>query len=344
MSFTEKEIYGQYNALQKTYQLFEEKEQDIRALFREKEFSSISFIGCGSSYSLAKSAAASASVRLDIPAYAYAAGDIMLNLPSYLPVLKNTLMVAISRSGSTSEVLMAVEAAQEALDVTCVSICAQENALIEKLADLSLEMPWAFDESVCQTRCVTNLYTANLLFIAACAGDKDTYKAVVDVISMGESHLQKITPEIQSQAKKGWSNVVVLADGELGGIAEEGALAFTEISLLSSRYFHLMDVRHGPIVLIDENTLVVAAITADDEAHQYKLLEDIKARGATVVTFGTREEVPHSDCHISVQKQEVTAAYGILFIALPQLLSYYKAKELNINPDQPTGLDPWIKL
>lgn len=42
-----------------------------------------------------------------------------------------------------------------------------------------------------------------------------------------------------------WDNVVVLADGPICGIAEEGALAFTEISMLTGRYFHLLDYRHG---------------------------------------------------------------------------------------------------
>lgn len=36
------------------------------------------------------------------------------------------------------------------------------------------------------------------------------------------------------------------------GIAEEGALAFTEIAMLTGRYFHLLDYRHGPIVISGE--------------------------------------------------------------------------------------------
>ncbi len=65
------------------------------------------------------------------------------------------MIIAASRSGGTSEVVLSVERAGQ-MGVLTIAIPAKENSPLAELAELSLEIPWAFDESVCQTRTVTN--------------------------------------------------------------------------------------------------------------------------------------------------------------------------------------------
>lgn len=146
-------------------------------------------------------------------------------------------------------------------------------------------------------------------------------------------------------AKKEWNNVVVLADGELEGIAEEGALALTEISLLPTHYYHLLDVRHGPMVLINENTLVVAMLSPGTSQYQKDLLEDMKAKNVTLVVLGTeQQQYDDADLFVTLPELEHFTAQGIPFIYLPQVIALYKALEQGINPDEPEGLDAWIEL
>lgn len=343
MYLTEKEIFSQYEALAKTNVYMLENSTKLIQFYKNTGCKSITFIGCGSSYSLSKSAALAAGLRLDVPARAFSAGDLLINFERFAPLLKDTLLVSLSRSGSTSEVILLVEKAKNELSIPCISICAKANNEIAALAELNLEIPWAFDESVCQTRCVTNLYLASMQFSAILAEDKVLQSSLENVIAAGEAFQQAEKSPLEQIAKGSWNKVVVLADGELEGIAEEGSLAFTEISLTPSKYFHVLDVRHGPIVLVDSETLVICALSPDEAGHQDKLLGDIKAHGATLVTFGTRK-APHADYSVVVDVQQAHAAQGIPFIFLPQVLSFYKALECGINPDAPSGLDPWIKL
>lgn len=86
----------------------------------------------------------------------------MLNFPHYEKVIQNTLLVTLLRSGSTTGLVLAVQNAKEKYSIPCVSICATQNSDMSGLADLNLEIPCAFDESVCQTRTVSNFYAANL--------------------------------------------------------------------------------------------------------------------------------------------------------------------------------------
>ena len=345
MYLTEKELFSQYDALSQTYDQILSQSEEIKTFFKSSGCASITFIGCGSSYSLAKSAALAARLRLNVPTYSFSAGDVLLNFDRYTPILRGTLLVSISRSGSTSEVVLLVEKAKKELGIPCVSLCAKVGSAIGAMAGLNVDIPWAFDESVCQTRCVTNLYLATMMFAAILSGDSALLRSLKNVIAQGPAFIKNNRDALEKIAQKDWNNAVVLADGELEGIAEEGSLAFTEICLLHSHYFHLLDVRHGPIVLIDDKTLVIAALSPDENHHQDNLLKDIKARGATLVVFSDRAEpAPHADLNITVPTQEAHAANGIPLIFLPQALSFFKALATGVNPDAPTGLDPWIKL
>ena len=304
----------------------------------------MTYIGSGSGYTLCRSAEMSAKIRLNLPANALAAGDLMLNFSHYTKLLKDTVIVAPSRSGSTSEVILAVKKAKEELGVPCISICAVANSELSKIADLNLEIPWAFDESVCQTRTVTNLYTANLMLIGIMADDDVMMEEIKKAIESGNGYMDEYKETLQRiSVGNTWSKVVVLADSELQGIAAEGAVAFKEIPQVMSNFYHILDVRHGPMVLIDKDTLVIIATSPYGISYQQDLICDLKKRGALVVTVGAEEAID-SDYHITLPECKNYAVYGIPFIFVPQAIGFYKAVQKGINPDLPNGLDPWIKL
>ena len=345
MSFTQKEIFSQYQALEKTYDYMLKQRERIVDFYLHTRIRSITFIGCGSSYSIAKSAATVTRLSLGIPAYAFSAGDLLINFPRYKPILEDTLLVTLSRSGSTSEVVLFTEKAKREFKIETVSICAYENSTLSKIAAINLEIPWAFDQSVCQTRCVTNLYTASLIFISIVADDCLLLEAVRNCIANGEAYIEEHADQLKRLGTYPWEKVIILADGELEGIAEEGALAFAEIARIPSGYHHVLDVRHGPFILIDEKTLVIVALSPCETQHQKKLLEDIKARGAVLVVYSDADiDASVADYHVVVPKQKAYAANGLPFIFLPQALSLFKAIELGIDPDRPQGLEPWIQL
>jgi fructoselysine-6-P-deglycase FrlB-like protein len=345
MYLTKKEIFEQYDALQKTYNHILSMEPDIREFYEQSNFKSITYIGCGSSYCLCQSAEISANIRLGLKAYSIPAGDLMLNYKSYKSILKDTMLVVPSRSGSTSEVLKAVELVKSESEAPCISICAKTDSELSKIADLNIEIPWAFDESVCQTRTVTNLYLANLMLNAIYSGDKALLDEMKTAIQKGNSFIEDYRDLLKEVAEKEeWSKVVVLADSELQGIASEAALAFTEISLLQSSCHHLLDVRHGPIVLINDSTLVIAVSTPYDTQYQTELVKDLKKKGAKVVLVSSNDINWGADYTLLIPGYENYAVHGIPFIFVCQAIAYYKAVAEGINPDIPQGLDPWIKL
>ncbi|MFC5451555.1 SIS domain-containing protein [Paenibacillus aestuarii] len=349
MSLTYSEIKQQYSALQQTFDYLTAKREEIVAFARKQSVTSVTFVGCGSSYCLSESAAFSTRLRAGLPASALAGGDLMLNPQRYRSLLQHTLLVAPSRSGSTSEVVEAVRLIQSQSEkpIPILALSCVTDSPLSKLADLSLELPWAFDHSVCQTRTVTNLYTANLLIAAFLGNDETLIADIEKAIAQGETFMLREESGIRKAAGFDWTNAVVLADGELQGLASEGAIALTEIAKVQAHSFHLLDVRHGPMVTVGADTLVIAAISGDGTEHQRNLMRDIKGRGATIIAFADSAEAIPADYvdHAVVSDHRLDiAAQGIPFIFIPQIVALTSAERQGINPDQPDGLVAWVKL
>ncbi|MGG4146517.1 SIS domain-containing protein [Paenibacillus algorifonticola] len=347
MSLTYSEIKQQYGALQQTYDYLLGRREEIITFIKKLSPASITFVGCGSSYCLSESASRSFQLRAGVPSSALAGGDLLLNSARYKPLLTNTLLIAPSRSGSTSEVVEAVKKLKAEMTLPVLAISCVIDSPLSQQADLSLELPWAFDHSVCQTRTVTNLYVANLLIAAFLAEDEPIIADIQKAISQGETFMTRVESSIRQAASFAWTNAVVLADGELQGLAAEGAIAITEIANAQAHAFHLLDVRHGPMVTIGSDTLVIAAISSDEGGHQRKLMRDIKARGAKLIAFtDDADAIPdeYIDLAIVSDHQLDPAVQGIPFIFIPQIAALTKALAEGINPDQPDGLDAWVKL
>jgi len=345
MYLTEKEIFEQYSALEKTYDYFIGQSERIHNFFQTHKRKSLCFIGCGSSYFQCRSAELSARLRLEIPASSIPAGDLLINFESYKNLLKDSIIIAPSRSGETGEVLLSVKKAKQEMGCPIVCICCRENSSLSRMADLNLEIPWAFDKSVCQTRSVTNLYTANLLLIASIARDKKLTAEIKSAIRSGEKFQSRYKTMLKQIAKKKWDQAVILADSELEGIASAGALSIKEIALMPSFYYHLLDVRHGPILLIERKTLVIMVCSTSGISYQKDLLEDLKKRAEIIVAVSScGKNFQSADYHISVPAFKNLGALGVLFIFIPQAIAFYKALEKGLNPDTAQGLAPWIIL
>ncbi len=347
------EIFNQYDALEKTMVYMEKKRKTIEEFLKGRTFEGVTFTGAGSSYCLCKSAQTSLKLMTNMKASCFAAGDLMINFGLYEKVLRNTLLVAPSRSGRTSELVNVFKKSMGLAD-SSVLICAAEGSTLSQMAGLSLEIPWAFDESVCQTRTVTNLYLADLMLVneiarsrkAASSGSGLLSEDIKRALKSGRDYIEKYTDVLKKAVDSiVFDKVVVLADADLSGIGEEASLAFKEICRVHSSFHNVLDVRHGPMVLIDGNTLVIAVVTREDSRYKADLVTDLKRKGAHVITVSDIENnIWGSDINIFAGSFNNLAVLGIPFIFVPQALSYFKAVSLGVNPDEPEGLEPCIQL
>jgi fructoselysine-6-P-deglycase FrlB-like protein len=335
--------------MDKTIKYLDERMDDIKKFYEGSSSARLIFLGCGSSYSIAKSGALIAKSKLNQCADAFAAGDLLLHFDSYAKYLEGATVVAISRSGSTSEMLYCIKELKQKCNVKVVSMICVEQTKLAAISDLVLEMSWAFDASVCQTRTVSCLYAAMAYIIANLAGDTKLTEDIIKVAASGNDFMNKYEAELKNQAARvcnvDWNNVVTLGDGEAAGIVEEGALAFKEICQLPSNYYNILDSRHGPMVMVKPDTMVIILLSSSDNKFELDLVKDIQAKTDFVIVYSDLPIVADKKVYNIVFGEEVShIARGLLFVLICQMLSYFKALALGVNPDNPSGLSPWINI
>lgn len=345
MFLTEQEIMDTPQALERTCDYFKDREDALHKFFTRCTTRKFTFLGCGSSFMLAKGAAELFRSFPETSACAVPAGDYLTDPLFWREAVRDSIVVALTRSGRTSEIVRAVRSIRESLACPVVSLSMTAGNDLSPLSDLELTMDWCYDRSVCQTRTVTNLYTATLLLAAAYTKNMNLSRAVRSVCGGSAAFQEHCRPILERIASLSWNNVVVLADGPVSGIAEEGALAFTEIAMLTGRYFHLLDYRHGPIVVSGPDTLTLVLLRPGEEALQGALVRDVVGHGGTVVTVSEQPGNPYgAAAHVQLEEAGDFAAWGIPFIYIAQMTALLKALSLGGNPDAPKGLDPYITL
>jgi len=337
----EKEIFNQFSSLNNTVEYLYEAKEKISNFFNGRK--KVVFIGSGSSYSIAKSASVILELRTDIKTVAVSSGDLLVNFNKYKKLLRTSSIVTISRSGSTSELVYSVKKAKQELNCSILSLCAREKSEISKYSDLTFELPWAFDESVCQTQTVSNLYIGCTLINAIIGNDTQLQNEVSNVAKDADFFKEKYLEQLSEIGKKGFNYGIILGENEIAGICEEGALAFKEICQLNSNHYPVLDVRHGPMVKIDKDTLVILTVDKYDE-RIIKLVKDIKAKGSYCLTIGMFDEDMSSDWHIEIPKFLNLCVSAVYMLFCIQVITLNKAISLGINPDAPDGLDAWIDL
>jgi len=254
-------------------------------------------------------------------------------------------VIVFSRTGATTELLRTVSHIKQTTKAKILSVTLTKSNALADHSDLSINLPWAYDESVCQTRSVTNLFTVGLLLDAIRGQDDGLMADISSAIDRNEQFKLDHRAALETIGRKNFSNVVVLADGPLAGMAEEGALAFIEIALVSGRFANLLDYRHGPIVINDKGTLTIVAVQSDEDKYQPPMIADLKSRGSVVVTVGESDGNPFdADLHIGTGVVGNFAVMGIYLAYVCQMIALTQAIENGINPDQPHGLDLFISM
>jgi glutamine---fructose-6-phosphate transaminase (isomerizing) len=118
----------------------------------------------------------------------------------------------------------------------------------------------------------------------------------------------------------------------------EGALKLKEISYTATDAYAAGEMKHGPIALLEEGTPVV--VVATDSPVLEKVIsnmQEVRARGATVIAVGGAAAAPHADAMLTVPEADWMLQPLLAVIPL-QLLAYRIARLRGLNVDQPRNL------
>jgi len=252
---------------------------------------------------------------------------------------KSTVVIAVSQSGETADVIEGVKAAKDA-GAQVISIVNRPNSILADLSHQVIYLNCGAEIGVAATKTfLSQLAIFYLLsfsmvnsFDEAAAKLNDLSSAITRVLDWNKSELIKL-----SQKLKDKNDFYYIARGINFAIASEGALKLKEISYIHAEGMPAGELKHGTLALIEPGTPVVVICPAD-----YTFLETLsnametKSRGAYIIGVSDKE----SDIYDSWVKIPAVdeLLYPMVAVVPLQLLAYYLAINRGCDPDKPRNL------
>ena len=156
--YTYNEILSQPEAWAEALRVVREKRTDLETLIREP-FKQVIFTGCGSTYYLALAGAALFQESTGRHARAVPAGELLLN-PRTVLTSQRTLLVAISRSGSTTETVKTVERFWKEGRGPVLVITNYPEEPLASMGSQAIVISNGQERSVAETRSFASMYLA----------------------------------------------------------------------------------------------------------------------------------------------------------------------------------------
>lgn len=263
---------------------------------------------------------------------------------------EKTLTVVISQSGETADTIAAMREAKRRGSRTFAIVNVVGSAIAREADDVLYT--WAGPEiSVATTKAYSTQLTAIYLlslYIAQELGRMERAElaeniAALEALPAGIDKIISSKSDIQYIASQHYnaSSIFFLGRTFDYAVAMEGALKMKEISYIHSEAYAAGELKHGPIALIEEGTVVIALCTVK-ELYDKMLsnIKEVKARGAKVIAIA---EEGHPDIESEADHVIYLPKCGDLVLpseaVVPlQLLSYYVASLKGLDIDKPRNL------
>ncbi|MFQ3307504.1 MAG: glucosamine--fructose-6-phosphate aminotransferase (isomerizing) [Candidatus Midichloriaceae bacterium] len=313
-----------------------------------KEISKLVIVACGTSYNAAMVAKywfekyAKISVEIEF-ASEFRSRDIIFD--------NNALYLFISQSGETLDTLSALKKTKKHNVKTLALVNVLESS-IAQFADYVIPLEAGIEISVAATKSFLAQLAKliQVLLFAAMKKDILSFDKRLDILNtlkqeilcfdkviQIDERIHAISEEIIKSEK-----IILLGRNYMHPIALEGGLKLKELSYLNVFASAAGELKHGPIALIDEHSVVLAIAPKNDLF--YKMLsniEEVKARGAKIIMFtdASESDLKQLDVEHIFSLPNVEELLKPLLYTIPlQLISYQVALNLGKNVDKPRNL------
>lgn len=311
------------------------------------------YVGMAAKYAIEKSCGMSAEVDLSSE-FRYRFGENTRKMNSNfsgvkrdLRVNKSTLVILISQSGETADTIAALREVKK-YGAKTLSIVNVVGSTIARESDYVIYTRAGQEVAVATTKALTS--QLSLVFLLA------EYMArklgfIEDTTLIGA--LKKIPEQIEKLNESGnkiklyaekfktSDAVFFVGRGMDYPVALEGALKLKETSYVHAEAYAAGELKHGPISLVEEGTLVIAVAT-QDELYEKMIsnIQEVKSRGATVLIITNEgntsaEKVGDMVYYIPKTHELLTPLLSVIPL---QQFGYYSAVLRGLDVDKPRNL------
>ncbi len=245
----------------------------------------------------------------------------------FISVDENTLVIPISQSGETMDVIDALKYVEKK-GAKIASFVNVPYSTIQRMSDISINIMAGQEVCVAATKSFVNQVTL-LLKISKELGytvNLDDLPEDIEEILGQRQKIKELAEQISDQ-----KDIYVLGRGLSYPVAREFALKLKEIAYIHAEGMMGGELKHGTLALVEKNTPVISLISNKDYA-MVSNTQEVKARDANVIQVSNEFE---SVVNISTDND---GKFGIVATVFGQLLTYYLGKIKNLPIDKPRNL------
>ncbi|RMG65835.1 MAG: SIS domain-containing protein [Chloroflexi bacterium] len=335
------EILSQPSIWQSALQEAEKTAPQWRAALGE-DAAPLLFLGCGSTYYLSLTAAALFRKLTGRLTFALPGGEFLLQRADWLGDLPERspkpILITVSRSGTTTETVRAAEAYRAAGGRVLTATNYPESPLAT-LADAALLLPQGQEESVAQTRSFSSMLVGLNALAILLGEQRALWQAIQRLPEAAAGLIERYAPLARQLGEDlSLERFYFLGSGVRYGLASEASLKMKEMSLSHSEPFPFLEFRHGPMSMVNGQTLLIGLLSEQAQAQEQKVLDEMQALGGQILSLGEQgarvefaSGIPEEGC-------------AVLYLPILQLLACYRSLAKGLNPDRPHNLTAVVQL
>ena len=306
------------------------------------KFNKVYFVACGTAYHASLCGAHVLKKVAHLPVLNEVASEFRYNDPL---IDEKTLAIFVSQSGETADTLAALRLAKEK-KATTLAIANVLGSTISRDADYVLYTCAGPEIAVASTKAYTTQLVLLILLAYYIAQNlnQDVHDDVMKQLQLIPQYVDNILKDEPvfaqyAQMLKDMHDAYFIGRNLDYASVLEGALKLKEVSYVHADAYVAGELKHGPIALIEDGSVVIAVATQPHVAQKtISNIQETIARGARVILLTTHHEEV-KNVQNTYYLPDVEPTLQAILVAIPlQLLAYYTACLKGCDVDKPRNL------
>jgi glucosamine--fructose-6-phosphate aminotransferase (isomerizing) len=340
------EIGEQTEALSTAWDQLQRQSEWVAQYIGNTEYDEVVFIGSGSSYYQAQVMAATFRMWLGRRASALPSSDVFLFRDQSVARNQKMLLVGVSRSGESSEVILALDSVKELPNWTTCGITCYEASRLGVRTEC-LVSPLGKEKSTVMTKSFSSMTYMMQAAIAQAAGASRTNE-MASVLKLQGDIVGRAKPFAEALVDNhAFSNYVYLGMGSNFGLSQEACLKLKEMAYVWTECYGTLEFRHGPKSIVEPGTFVCLLVSEQARSYELKVAEEMKQYGAFVLLLTTAqgEDTAFADAVFEIGGAAISdEARAVLYLPLLQYFGYFTAIGKGVDPDHPRNLTQVVTI
>ncbi|HEX5904846.1 MAG TPA: glutamine--fructose-6-phosphate transaminase (isomerizing) [Candidatus Nitrosocosmicus sp.] len=252
----------------------------------------------------------------------------------------HSVVIAISQSGETADVLHSVKRAKEN-GAKILAIVNIPTSSLARMSDCFVTLNCGPEIGVAATKSFLNqlmilykiVYILSDRKIRFDFAELEKLKELVQRVLNLDNKIRDMMNSLDHNIK----DIYILGRSIHYPIALEGSLKIKELAYIHAEGIAAGELKHGPLALIDKESVVIV-LNPDDETYRdvVSSTHEIKSRGAFIIGISNLKNDLY-DLFIELPKID-NYLYPLVEIIPLQIMSYYLAIQKQLDPDYPRNL------